>query len=49
MPPPDVWRPFVTGTVETVVLDCHHDMMLMPGPAEVIAQELTRRLRSTTA
>jgi thioesterase domain-containing protein len=46
-PPVDMWRSHVTGEIKIHPVDCAHDNMMDPGPAEkigaVLAGELGRQ------
>ncbi|GAB3896577.1 hypothetical protein GCM10029964_078120 [Kibdelosporangium lantanae] len=41
---PESWKPYVDGGIEVYEVDCEHQEMLDPGPAEQVAAVLTRLL-----
>jgi thioesterase domain-containing protein/acyl carrier protein len=50
-PPPDTWKPFVSGKIEVRTVDCEHVHMMRPDPLAKIglalAGELDRQARSS--
>lgn len=40
------WSPYIGGTIDVVGIDCLHEHMMLPGPAEQIGAALTGRRKS---
>ena len=43
-PPVDIWRSYVTGEIKVHPIDCAHDNMMDPAPAEKIGTVLASEL-----
>jgi thioesterase domain-containing protein len=44
-PPIDSWKPYIDGLVKVYPIDCSHDQMLDPVPAQMIGKVLAAELR----
>jgi thioesterase domain-containing protein len=45
----ETWRSFVDGPIEAVELDCDHNLILLPEPAERIGQAISKQLARASA
>jgi hypothetical protein len=44
---PEAWRPYITGNIDIIDVDCSHEDMLLPGPSDIIGRWLADHVHLT--